>query len=160
LFDPALLAELERGAEEAGIRRIPTNGLVDHPVVRETLAQHGIWSARGYRAVAEGPFGHLRLVVLLHPRIAEEPIVLCLDGPAGAGVASPHRNGTAGAAGHELCLYFPGDPPSRRWLPDDGLPALVELARIHLWCEDEWRSRGTWPRAEAPHGWDAAARSA
>ena len=116
-----------------------------------------MWSARGYKCTADGPFGRFRLVLLLSSRRPDEVIVICLDGPCGIGIASPHRNGPEGSAfGHELCLYFPGDPEEARWVSGDGLVALADLARAHIWREFVWRTDGYWPGPEAPHGWPGA----
>jgi hypothetical protein len=56
----------------------------------------------------------------------------------------------------ELCLYFPSDPPERRWKLSDGLGRLFDLARMHIWCEHIWRNNGRraadWPTPQAPHG--------
>jgi hypothetical protein len=105
----------------------------------------------GYRALADGPFGRFRIAALfLLPPNRRNPHVLCLDGPRGL-EASEHRNSPV-----ELCLFFPGDPPERRWRPRDGLLRLFDLARQHL--NGEYLARqegGKWPFEEAPHG-DAA----
>ncbi|MBN1093456.1 hypothetical protein JKP75_13310 [Blastococcus sp. TML/M2B] len=77
---------------------------------------------------------------------------------AAPGAASPHRMPTDDA----LCLYFPDSPPWRRWRPVDGLLALIDLARDHVFFEDYWRATGghrggTWLGDEAPHGFPAVA---
>jgi hypothetical protein len=69
--------------------------------------------------------------------------LLTADGPTD----SPHRY----ADGH-LCMWYPKDPPEQVWEPDDGLLALVQCARVHLFREAYWRRYGTWPGPEAPHG--------
>ena len=60
---------------------------------------------------------------------------------------SPHRYGDG-----SLCMWFPDDPPARRWVPADGLEALVVYIRAHLVREDWWRRTGEWPGPEAPPG--------
>jgi len=70
---------------------------------------------------------------------------------------SPHR-----MPDDALCLYFPQSPPHERWRPVDGLLALIDLARNHLFFEDHWRAtgghaRGEWLGAEQPHGFRKAA---
>lgn len=65
------------------------------------------------------------------------------DGPT----ESPHRY-PSGA----LCMWLPEDPPEERWLPKDGLLALIDLAVLHLFREAWWRETGVWPGREAPHG--------
>lgn len=64
------------------------------------------------------------------------------DGPT----ESPHRYGP-----HELCIWHPNAPPAERWLPEDGLLALIDHARVHLFKEAYWRETGRWPGPEAPH---------
>lgn len=59
-----------------------------------------------------------------------------------------------------LCMWFPDDPPERRWIFADGLAALLATVSLHLFKEQWWRStggtvRGEWLGEEAPH--DAAA---
>lgn len=64
------------------------------------------------------------------------------DGPQ----ESPHRLGK-----HELCIWFPGDEDDLRWVPDDGLLALLGMAGMHLFKEAFWRETGEWLGDEAPH---------
>jgi hypothetical protein len=73
------------------------------------------------------------------------------------GLPSPHRY-PDGA----LCLWYPADPPHRRWTSDKGLLDLVEIIRRHLFLERYWRMTGGWDGGEwlyedAPHGFDDAA---
>jgi len=63
------------------------------------------------------------------------------------GLESPHRM-PDGA----LCLWQPLDPPDRRWVPADGLLALIEHACRHLFCESWWRETDEWLLDQAPHG--------
>lgn len=65
-----------------------------------------------------------------------------VDGPA----ESPHRydDGT-------LCMWYPHDPPERRWTFSDGLLQLVGLIQVHLVREQLWRETGHWYGDEAPH---------
>lgn len=148
-----LRAEMEAGMAEAGLSPMSADEISDHPVLRAIQRARNMWSARGYRLLAEGPFGRFRLVILVSSRGPEETVVICLDGPHGAEIASPHRNAAEGPLGYELCLYYPGDPEEQRWVPVDGLVALADLARAHLWREHVWRTEdGFWPGPEAPHG--------
>jgi hypothetical protein len=69
------------------------------------------------------------------------------------GLPSPHRMPTDDS----LCLFFPHDPPERRWHSALGLLTLLDLARDHLFFEHHWRttggwSGGEWLGAQAPHG--------
>lgn len=60
---------------------------------------------------------------------------------------SPHRYRDG-----SLCMWYPDDPPERRWLRTDGLPALIGLIQAHLVREAWWRRMGEWLGPEAPHG--------
>ncbi len=60
---------------------------------------------------------------------------------------SPHRWRPNG----ELCMWYPGDPPALRWVPSDGLPALLACIRTHLVREAWWRETGEWVGDQAPH---------
>lgn len=71
---------------------------------------------------------------------------------AAMGETSPHR-----MADDALCLYYPHSPGHERWKPLDGLLALIDLVRNHVFFEDYWRATGAnyggvWLGAEAPHG--------
>jgi len=60
---------------------------------------------------------------------------------------SPHRY-SDGA----LCMWYPKDPPERRWVPADGLLALIEMAHNHLFAERYHWLHDRWPLDEVPHG--------
>ena len=71
---------------------------------------------------------------------------------ADCGAASKHR-----MADDALCLYFPRSAHEQRWTAEEGLLALLNLVRDHLFFEDHWRRtggghRGIWLGNEAPHG--------
>jgi len=68
------------------------------------------------------------------------------DGPTD----SPHRYGDRGRT--RLCVWHPSDPPSRRWVPADGLLALFGMVTEHLFKEAWWREHGEWLGDEHPHG--------
>jgi hypothetical protein len=62
-----------------------------------------------------------------------------------------------------LCLWAAFDPPHRRWWHGDGLQAIVEIARRHLFYELHWwrtggPETGEWVGDEAPHGIPQGAR--
>lgn len=70
---------------------------------------------------------------------------------ADPGAESKHRN-----ADDSLCLYYPQDPPERRWRSELGLDVLLELVADHLFAELYWRQTGgrrggKWVLNEAPH---------
>jgi hypothetical protein len=152
---PRALAELEGSSlrEDPTIVRLTADEVEANADLRSYItADVTPADVLAYRALADGPFSRYRVVALfLFPLRSVDPCVLCLDGPRGV-EASEHRNGPV-----ELCLYFKGDPPERRWQPHDGLLRLFDLARRHLVGEYLWRESGRkeWPIEEAPHG-DAA----
>jgi hypothetical protein len=81
-----------------------------------------------------------------YPRVHADP-----------GVSSKHR-----LPGDALCLWFPHDPEERRWTHHQGLVALLNTTRNHLFFEDHWRAtgghggtgrpEGIWLGDEAGHG--------
>lgn len=71
---------------------------------------------------------------------------------ADRGQPSPHRMPQDDA----LCLYYPLDPLEQRWHAQLGLLSLFDIVADHLFCEAYWRSTGTWPGEEAPHGFPTA----
>jgi hypothetical protein len=63
---------------------------------------------------------------------------------------SPHRYPERGRT--RLCIWFPSDPPERKWVPEDGLLALFGMAAEHLFKEGWWREHnGEWLGEEHPH---------
>lgn len=68
------------------------------------------------------------------------------DGPTD----SPHRYRDRGRT--RLCVWHPSDPPSRRWVPADGLLALFGMVTEHLFKEAWWREHDEWLGDEHPHG--------
>ena len=68
------------------------------------------------------------------------------DGPSGKD-ASPHRYGAA-----RLCMWHPDAGDDRRWVPEDGLLALIRQAQLHLFREGWWRETGEWLGDEVLHG--------
>jgi hypothetical protein len=142
------------------IEKLPKQTLRQNPGLRAYLDRWGVPALYmlGYQAMAEGPYGIVRLAALFpaNPFRGGEPQVFALDGDR----RSLHRNppwdeGVHGVSAH-LCLYFPEDPKERRWTVEYGLVGLFDLARRHLACEHVWRETGDWPTEDAPHG--AAAR--
>jgi hypothetical protein len=138
------------------IENLPRQTLRRHPDLRAYLQRHGLTALEllGYQAMAEGPYGIVRLAALFptDPFRGGEPEVFALDGDR----RSLHRNppyddGVQGVSA-TLCLYFPGDPHERRWTVEDGLVRLFDLARRHLACEHVWRETDKWPTEDAPHG--------
>lgn len=50
-----------------------------------------------------------------------------------------------------LCMWYVWDPPDKRWVYEDGLVALLDLAKLHLYREERYRETGRWMGPEAPH---------
>jgi hypothetical protein len=50
-----------------------------------------------------------------------------------------------------LCMWWPKDPPHRRWQRADGLLKLVDTALTHVFKELYWQEAGEWLGEEAPH---------
>lgn len=65
-----------------------------------------------------------------------------IDGP----VCLRHRFSDTGG----LCMWWYKDSVEQRWVPDDGLLALVGHATDHAYCEACCRRGRPWPRPEAP----------
>jgi hypothetical protein len=80
-------------------------------------------------------------------RRPEAPVIYA-DGPED----SPHRFMPSGKDPRRpLCVWYHGDEPDQRWLPEDGLVSLIELVRIHLFKEAYWREKAVWLGEEVPH---------
>ncbi|MGH2715797.1 MAG: hypothetical protein ACRDM7_18290 [Thermoleophilaceae bacterium] len=144
------------------IHRLRRDTVRQHPDLRRFLEILGVpplWML-AYQALAEGPYGMVRLAALFptSPFEGGEPQVFALDGDR----RSLHRNppyddGVEGVSAH-LCLYYRDDPDERRWTAEYGLIELFDLARRHLVCEHVWRETDVWPTEDAPHGITKPAR--
>jgi hypothetical protein len=85
----------------------------------------------------------IRLANLADPALID----ITVDGPTD----SPHRRGEKG-----LCLWRYDAPSENQWTPDEGLLALIQYARLHLFREAYWRETGghnggIWAGEEALH---------
>jgi hypothetical protein len=49
-----------------------------------------------------------------------------------------------------LCLWYPEDPPERRWSLDGGLQELRDLTVVHAFCEACCSRGEKWHKPEAP----------
>lgn len=150
-YRPDVLRRLEGDSLtiDHSIARLSPLDLLGQPDLRATVerSRFPIEHILAYVAASDGPYGRYRLAALFFgPPSLNEPMVVCLDGPRGR-AASEHRNGSIA-----LCLYYPTDPPERRWTLDQGLARLFDLARQHLLCEYLVQIGQTWPIEEAPHG--------
>ena len=54
---------------------------------------------------------------------------------------------------NRLCMWYPSDPPERRWFPKDGLLVLIDTALLHLFRERYFLDHPDedWPGEEVPH---------
>jgi len=103
-----------------------------------------------YEFTVEVPeYGHRRTLTIRLTN-GSKPALLGVevDGPT----ESPHRRGVRG-----LCLWRYDSSPEDHWTPSEGLLALIQYCRIHLFQEAYWRETGghdgdgIWPGDEAPH---------
>jgi hypothetical protein len=53
---------------------------------------------------------------------------------------------------NRLCMWYPHDPPDRRWRREQGLLKLVDTALTHLFKELYFRETGEWLGEEVSHG--------
>jgi hypothetical protein len=129
--------------------RIEADARRAYPDLRYRRCQSRNGPIHTYEVVLEIPGYESRRVWVefWHP-YSREPRIYA-DGPAGPD-ASPHR--FAERDWTRLCVWYPGDPPERRWVPDDGLLMLFGMIATHLLKEAWWRERGEWLGEEAPHG--------
>lgn len=88
------------------------------------------------------PYYEPRIVTVIFPPGSRIPILLA-DGPSD----SPHRYADGG-----LCMWFPGDPPSKQWRFSHGLLDLLDAVRAHLFREAWWREHDEWLGPEVGHG--------
>lgn len=47
-----------------------------------------------------------------------------------------------------LCLWYPADPPGRKWRFEYGLIALLDLVQLHIYKEFRFKETGKWPGEE------------
>jgi len=153
-----LLELLERPSMEIDptIRRLDLRTLRRNPDLARALSGLNVpaWDLLGYQALAEGPYGRVRMVALLpfSPFDGNDPWVYALDGARSSLHRNPPRDEGTTDCSASLCLYFSGDPQERRWSAEYGLIGLFDLARRHLAAEHIWRATKKWPFEDAAHG--------
>lgn len=156
-----LFDRLERPSMEIDqtIRRLDSRTLRRNPDLARALSELNVpaWDLLGYQALAEGPYGRVRIVTLLpfSPFEGNEPWVYALDGARNSLHRNPPRDEGTTDCSASLCLYFSGDPDERRWSAEYGLIGLFDLARRHLAAEHIWRATNKWPFEDAAHGYAA-----
>jgi hypothetical protein len=65
--------------------------------------------------------------------------------------STPPPIGIPTGGGTRLCVWHPGDPAERTWVPEDGLLVLFGMIAEHLFKEAWWREHGEWLGEEYPH---------
>jgi hypothetical protein len=115
-----------------------------YPALVTTATGRGMNATVIYRLTVEVPeYEPRRVVIGLANWTTPGVPVITVDGPC----ESPHRYGL-----NQLCIWHPADPPEQCWIAEDGLLALIDHARLHLFKEAYWRETGSWPGPQAPHG--------
>lgn len=130
-----------RAALEASARR-------ELPDLRYRHRQHGRGPVDSWAATVYPGHYEPRLVTVQFERASWWRPRVFSDGPCDR-ESSPHRYPDSGR--RRLCMWYPTDPPNRRWSVDDGLLALFAIAADHLFKEAWWRETGEWLGEEAPH---------
>ena len=99
-------------------------------------------AVRAYRVIVDVPHYEPRTVQVRLERTRPRTPVVTVDGPTD----SPHRYSDG-----SLCMWYPNDPATQRWVFANGLPALIGHIQAHLFREAWRREYGWWPGAEAGH---------
>lgn len=114
-----------------------------YPAMNVSATGRGMNARIIYTLMVEIPEYPARRVTIALPNWSTPSVAsVTADGPT----ESRHRYGE-----RELCIWHPDAPPDERWMPEDGLLALIDHARVHLFKEAYWRETGRWPGPEAPH---------
>ena len=114
-----------------------------YPSLRPTKVGKG-WKAQYvYTVSIDVPDFERRRATLVFEATSEvRTPTIYADGPE----QSPHRY-----RGGILCVWEPTDPDERRWVPADGLQALIGMVAVHLFKEAWWRETGEWLGDEHVH---------
>jgi hypothetical protein len=116
-----------------------------YPGMRWSVVGHGRHSRVVYRLRVPIPEYESRKVEFCFRRSTSTPQLerIYADGPT----SSPHRYAPwprDRLKRTSLCVWTPGDPRERSWVPADGLLVLIEITRVHLFKEQYWRETGEW----------------
>lgn len=140
-------------------RRFEAQARAAYPTLRRDVERVGRKSQVVYRLMVPIPEYAPRAIELQFQRAALEPTLMHVyaDGPTD----SPHRYPPypLDPQRRSLCIWLAEDPPEMRWVPADGLLALINHTRIHLFKEAYWRETGEWLGPEAPHAAPAGGKA-
>ncbi len=123
-----------------------------HPSLRRSTTGHRKYARVVYRVLVPVYDYEPRTIEMHFRRTTPEPALtrVYADGPT----ASPHRYAPQRKDPLQrpsLCIWYPDDPPERRWVPGDGLLTLIEMTRVHLFKEAHYRETGEWVGEEVSH---------
>ena len=127
--------DFRRTVFERGVKR-------HFPALQGVTRTTGPQAGRTYHVLLNVPHYEERRVEILFSRQALILAKITADGPSN----SPHRYGD----GH-LCIWYPDDPASERWVFEDGLLVLIGMTAAHLFREAWWRETGEWLGPEMGH---------
>ena len=120
--------DFRRAVFERGVRR-------HFPALRASTRTSGERAGRLYQAQIDVPHFERRRVEAFFSKQVPLAAQISADGPE----ISPHRYEDG-----KLCIWYPGDPDSDRWVHSDGLLMLLGLITAHLFREAWWRQTGEW----------------
>jgi hypothetical protein len=123
-----------------------------YPAMRCTSVGHRRYARVRYTLLVPVTQYEPRLIEMHFRRTSAYPALtrVYADGPS----ASPHRyapHPKDAQRRSSLCVWYPDDPPERRWTANDGLLSLIETTRVHLFKEAYWRETGEWLGEEVAH---------
>lgn len=104
------------------------------PGIEGITIRSGENAGRLYRATIEVPKYQARFVQILFKKGFPKAPVVMVDGPTNRHL---YLDGS-------LCMWTPADPPSNKWIFDDGLAALLGYITVHLFREAWYRETGEW----------------
>lgn len=160
-----MLSQAERHSRlpaPRGVTPVPASWLDDVPRrAREIAAARGAYPNLTHRrlqtrvgpvdefaALVEVPGYEPRRISVEFNRRSPSHAAVYSDGPSSP-ADSPHRYPDRGRT--HLCIWYPYDPESKKWVPDDGLLVLLTMAAEHLFKEAWWREHEEWLGDEFPH---------
>lgn len=112
------------------------------PKLSGTTRKSGSKSGRTYKVLLDVPHYEQRHVEIFFSKRAPSSAKITADGPTD----SPHRYSE-----RKLCIWYPDDPVSEKWVVEDGLLMLLGLIIAHLFREAWWRETGEWLGPEKGH---------